>query len=107
MKNEKNFREIINDHERRISHLESLLSRPVSPALAQEKRALNDHIIDLRNKGFFSQPKTAGETHSKLQDTYSCERNRVEVALLRLSKRHQLRLTSKVVDNKRYQAYVW
>ena len=63
--------------------------------------------MDLRNNGFFSKPKTADETASKLQGTYHCEGNRVAMALLRLANRRQLRRATKVVDKKEYKAYVW
>ena len=107
MKSDKETKRILDDHERRISHLESLLSKPRVGTPAKDKRKLTDHILELRNKGFLSQPKTAEEVHKKLQETYHCELNRVAVALLRLSNRKQLRRASKVIDKKTYQAYVW
>ncbi len=107
MKGEKEISRILDDHEKRISHLESSLSKPKTSKPVRDKRKLSDHIIELRDKGFFSQPKTAEEVHKKLQESYHCELNRVAVALFRLSKRQQLRRASKVVDKKSYQAYVW
>ncbi len=107
MKSDSDLKRMLGDHEKRISHLESLVLKPAPKITSKDKRKLSDHAIDLRDKGFFSQPKTATETHSKLQQTYRCELNRVEVALLRLAKRKQLRRASKLVAKKKYQAYVW
>ena len=97
----------LTDHEKRISHLESLILKPKATKSAADKRKLSDHILAIRDKGFFAQPKTAEETHRKLEESYHCELNRVAVALFRLSKRKQLRRASKVVEKKSYQAYVW
>ena len=107
MTSNKETKRILDNHEKRITSLESLLSKPKISAIPKDKRKLSDHIIELRNGGFLSQPKTVEETHAKLQQTYHCELNRVAVALLRLSKRKQLRRSSKVVEKKKYQAYVW
>lgn len=70
-------------------------------------KSLSDHIIELRDGGYFKQPKTAQEVHKKLQPIYPCDLNRVEVALLRLYKKRQLRKTSKIVGRKKIIAYVW
>ena len=107
MTTDKQTQKTLEDHEKRISHLESSLSNPRASTLSKDKLKLSDHILELRNKNFFSQPKTAEEVHKKLQETYHCELNRVEVALLRLSKRKRLRRASKAVEKKTYQAYVW
>jgi len=107
MANENKLMDLVKDHEQRISRLESLLDegKPVKAKSGNQK--LPDHILDLRTKGFFSQPKTAGETHQKLKGTYHCEHDRVAMALLRLADRKQLRKASKVAGKKKYQAYVW
>lgn len=107
MESNRQMQKILYDHEKRISHLETLLSKPRTSKPVRDKRKLSDHVLELREKGFFSPPKTAEEVHKKLQEIYHCELNRVAVALLRLSKRKQLRRASKVVDKKTYQAYVW
>lgn len=70
-------------------------------------KALTDHILILRSAGFLKQPKTAKEVHNKLYPTYPCNLNRVEVALLRLSQKRQLRKTSKSQGDKEVLAYVW
>ena len=105
----KNVSKKLQDHERRISALEKILKNNKPPKIAGKKKTLSDHLIELRDTGFFSQPKTAEEVHKKLSEIYFCELNRVEVALLRLTeqKRKQLRITSKVVNKKKYKAYVW
>ena len=107
MKSENQLRALIKDHEKRIRHLESLLPQRKSVAISKDKRKLTGHIIELRTKGFFAQPRTAAETHNKLKGTYHCEPDRVAMALLRLAKRKQLRRASKTIEKKKYQAYVW
>ncbi len=99
----------LEDHERRISILEKILGNDKKPKIKNNKQSLSEHIIKLRDDGFFSQSKTAEETRAKLSVKYPCELNRVEVALLRLAgkKPTQLRITSKVVDKKKYKAYAW
>jgi hypothetical protein len=72
-----------------------------------EKNKLPDHILRLREEGFFNPPKTAAETHAKLQPEYSCDLNRVAVALLRLRERKELRKTTKVSGDKKQVAYGW
>jgi hypothetical protein len=69
--------------------------------------ALPDHILKLRDSGFFRQPKTADEVHAKLQPTYHCEVNRVGMALLRLFDRRLLRKAPKRVGKRKLVAYVW
>ena len=98
----------LQDHERRISALEKILGNAKKPKTRGDKQSLSDHVIELRDGGFFSQEKTAEETHTKLRGKYPCELNRVEVALVRLAgkKPKQLRITSKVVGKKKYKAYV-
>jgi len=72
-----------------------------------ENNTLGDRIIAFRDSGFFKQPKTGPEVHTKLQSSYACEYDRVAMALLRLLKRKLLRVTSKKVGNKKLKAYVW
>ena len=69
--------------------------------------ALPGRILELRDKGFFGQPKTSKEVQKKLESTYPCELNRVTMALRRLNERKKLRKASKVVDEKKQDAYVW
>lgn len=107
MKSENALRALIEDHEKRISRLESSLPRRGAVGKPKDKQKLPDHIIELRTRGFFAQPKSAGETHQKLKGTYHCEADRVAMALLRLAERKQLRKASKVIDKKTFQAYVW
>lgn len=97
----------LQDHERRIAVLEKLMSNTKRSKIKDNKRSLSKYIMELRDDGFFSQPKTAVETHVKLNVKYSCELNRVEVALVRLAGKKQLRKGSKIMDKKKYKAYVW
>ena len=80
------------------------------PQLSQKKkssRAIStsfpDHLIRLRDEGYFSAPKTPKKAHSKISETYPCDLNRVVVALLRVKKRRLLR---RIGSDKRV-AYVW
>lgn len=108
MENNSEVHKILEDHEKRIANLETILANKPKTLLAvKDKKSLSDHIIELRDTGFFTQPKIPDETHNKLQENYHCERNRVDVALLRLAGRGQLRKTTKIIDDKKYKAYVW
>lgn len=80
-----------------------------TPAPVQEatKGGLPERILDLRERRFFSRPKTGKEVHARLNPAYPCEADRVFMALLRLSKKKKLRKASKVIDGKKQVAYVW
>lgn len=107
MSNIKKLSDVTKNHEKRISALESLFIKPKKSKIDLAKRSLSDHLIELRDSGFFAQPKTAEDSHKKLMGTYPCELNRVAVALVRISERKQLRKASKNIDKKKYKAYVW
>jgi hypothetical protein len=77
-----------------------------SAGSAVRPEGLPDHILALRDEGFFAQPKTFHEVHAKLEPTYPCDIDRVKVACLRLQKRKQLRKTSKLIGGKSQVAYV-
>ena len=72
-----------------------------------EPKGLPDHILDLRNQGFFKEPRIPTEVHEHLQATYCCEFERVKVALLRLQRRRELRKASRGVAGQERVAYVW
>lgn len=97
---------MLQDHEKRILALEQSSQKPTKQKVVKDKKSLPDHIIGLRDKGFFTQPKTADEVHKKLQSIYHCEPNRVSVALVRLGGK-SLRKASKKIGGKKYKAYVW
>ncbi len=101
------IRKILDDHEKRILHLETLVGKRKPTKTPKKQNKLTDHIIGLRDRGFFSRPKTAPEVHKELQGTYHCDLNRVAVALLRLQKRKEFRKATKAINGKIYQAYVW
>lgn len=112
MKADERIDRILRDHEIRLSKLESLLAKRSDTKRKAQKidsapAHLTDHIFALRERKYFAQPRTADETHKKLQGTYHCEMNRVSMALLRLAKRKQLRRATKTNGDKKYQAYVW
>jgi hypothetical protein len=91
-----------------ISRVPQKASSQYSPAAApRTANALPKHALRLRDGGFFKPPKTAVETHSKLQSTYPYELNRVQVVLLRLQKKKQLRKTLKIVGKRKQVAYGW
>jgi len=102
----------LNDIARRVEKLEKTVfagrAKPVPKATKKsDNDSLSWRIMNLRDSGFFKQPKAAPEVRTKLQPTYPCEPDRVTTALLRIRKGSQLRLTSKEVDGKRLKAYVW
>ena len=68
--------------------------------------ALPDHILRLRDTGFFDSAKTSSEVHARLQTKYPCEPDRVAMALLRLQRRRELRKASKVTEGRKQVAYV-
>ena len=122
MKDLKEINKILKDHERRLAILEKIkaeLVKRLDGHAANDNvikvgykkkkiiKSLSDHIIELRDRGTFKEALTAKEVHKKIGVTYPCELNRVEVELSRLQKRKQLRKTSKLIEDKKYGAYVW
>jgi len=79
----------------------------IKPKKSRGANTLTDHILRLRDEGFFKQAKTAKDVHLKLQSQYFCELNRVMMALLRLQRRKLLRKTTKMEGKKKQTAYVW
>lgn len=76
--------------------------------LAREKsKNLPDYILELRNAGFFKEPRSGNEVHAALQDKYHCQSDRVQMALLRMQRRKHLRKTNKAIDGKEQVAYAW
>jgi hypothetical protein len=73
----------------------------------REELTLPERILALRNNNFFRSPRTDADVHTEITKTYPCDLNRVSVALLRLSKKKELRRTTKVEENKEYIAYAW
>jgi hypothetical protein len=69
--------------------------------------SLSTRILSLKDGGFFRQARTAANVHEKLQASYECELNRVAVVLRRMSKKRQLRKTSKNIGKAKQVAYVW
>jgi hypothetical protein len=98
---------IMEDHEKRISALEKKLKSPKPHDITKIKSSLPSYVIKIRDEGFFSKPKTVKETHQKLQESYTCEEDRVVMALLRLARKRELRKATKSVNNKIQKAYVW
>lgn len=113
---------LIDDHGRRHSGAANLgeiavdLSNNVERSGKREEqcttqdsaaKGLPDHIVLLREEGFFREPRTSLEVHEKLQKTYSCLHDRVQMALLRLQRRRELRKATKNVGDQEKTAYVW
>lgn len=82
---------------------ESLIHTSIGPEIT----GLPGHILALREGGFFREPRTPSEVHAKLLETYHCLLNRVQMALLRLHRRRELRKTTKKIDEQEQVAYVW
>lgn len=101
------IRKILKNHEKRISALEEKFRVKPRKIIPKKKKILTDYILELRDKGFFNQPRIAKEVHEKITDIYYSEFSRVKVELFRLAKRRQLRAASKTVSGKKYKAYVW
>ena len=101
------IKQVAADLERRVAHIESLIgkAKPVKNPSGKPK-SLPEHILALRDSGFFADARTADEVHTKLKGRYTCDVNRVVVALNRLRSRRELRKTSKQVGEKQYLAYV-
>lgn len=96
--------------EERVKKLEDFIFRKKEvhkTEIQKDKKSLQDFIIELRNSGFFSQPKISQEVHTEIIASYPCELNRVEVALVRLADKKQLRKSSKIISDKKFKAYVW
>jgi len=74
---------------------------------ASASSSLPDHILRLRDQGFFHEPQTGNATHEELLKTYHCQIDRVRLALLRLVRRRELRKAVKRVAARRHVAYVW
>jgi hypothetical protein len=97
---------ILENHEKRITELEARFESPKPTLPIKDKKSLNDHILNLREEGFFAEPRIPEQVYAALQQSYHCERNRVAVALLRLADRRELRRTSIDVSGKKYVGYV-
>src|SRR5260370_41807817 len=72
-----------------------------------DPKGLPAHILALRENGFFREPRTAGEVHTKLSETYHCLSNRVQMALLRMQRKRELRKATKRIGDEDCAAYVW
>ena len=102
-----NLRKQLADLERRVRVLEGKPPKQRTQKDSQKPKSLPQHILSLRDSGFFAQPKVANDVHKRLMPAYHCEVDRVAMALYRLASRKELRRASKVVGGKRLQAYVW
>jgi hypothetical protein len=100
---------IVADHEQRSKQLEGKHIQPNSrtrKSSNSKEKTLPELIIELRDSGFFSTPRTTTEVQQKLKTTYPCEPDRITMALFRLFTTKQLRKTSKVGNKQRINAYV-
>ncbi len=94
----------------RLSRLEEVVFDKQKQKEVKKKvtsKSLSDHIISLRERGVFKQPLIPQEVHKELEKIYPCDLSRVKVELIRLQGRGQLRKASKLIDKKKYIAYVW
>ena len=76
-------------------------------AVEVEVKGLPEHILALREKNFFREPRTSAEVHVALLETYHCVPNRVQMALLRLLRSRELRKAVKKIGDREHAAYVW
>lgn len=100
----------VEDLENRINALEGkkVSSTNTSKKISINKaKSLSDHILDLKESGFFKTSKTAEETFAELSKIYSCEKARVVTELIRISDKKQLRILWKEVKDKKMKGYVW
>src|SRR5689334_12156339 len=89
-----------------LSRVKASARRPLSPQRPKAIKTLPDHVMNLRNLGFFHEPRTGNEVHAKLLKVYHCQLNRVQMALLRFVRRRELRKTAKDISGKKQVAYV-
>lgn len=78
----------------------------VAPAKRSAK-TLPEQILSLRDEGYFCEPRTPADVHAKLKETYHCLLDRVQMALLRLQRKKELRKAVKTVGSETQSAYVW
>lgn len=81
--------------------------RVISKAAPPSSKSLPDHILELRDQGFFHKPQTGNEVHEELQKQYHCDLDRVQMALFRLVRRRKLRKSAKSIAGRSQVAYVW
>jgi len=90
-----------------LSRTNVFTRRVISKAAPPSSKSLPSHILELRNQGFFHEPRTGNEVHERLQKTYHCDLDRVLMALLRLVRRRELRESAKSIAGRSQVAYVW
>jgi hypothetical protein len=104
----KKIEERIEEHEKRIAELErTVLLKETKIKKKPKFKGLPERVLALRDDDFFKDPRTDVETHREIMKTYPCDLNRVSVALFRLSKKKELRRTTKVQDGNEHVAYAW
>ncbi len=108
------FIEVIDDNGKKFSGtldldkgLQTGSKKEVRQKVVKKTMSLTDHILSLRENGFFKQSQTANEVHGKVNGFYGCEINRVSVALNRLASKKELRKAKKKISDKVYSAYAW
>jgi hypothetical protein len=79
----------------------------IAPDSPSEPKGLPGQILALRDANFFREPQTAEDVHKKLSTNYHCLLNRVQMALLRLQRRRDLRKAVKRNGDQEQAAYVW
>lgn len=60
------IKEILDNHERRISRLEGILKEKTARKIVSKKKSILDLLIELKNEGFFKQPKYLKDIVDKL-----------------------------------------
>lgn len=85
----------------KVTHSTRSSARELQPGA----ETLPAKILSLQDIGFLNEARTPIEVHAELSKVYPCEINRVQMALLRLQRKREVRRVSKDVDGKKTLAY--
>ena len=72
-----------------------------------KSKTLPDVILDLKDSGFFKNPKTTKMVYKRLLSVYHTDLKKVDTALHRLRGRKELRIIKVVEGGRKVKAYVW
>jgi len=111
---EKQIKNIIDDHERRITLLEGKkLSKSEKingrkPKIENKKGGTTDKILSLNNDGFFNQPKTINQILDKLKDKdYHFKASDITLPLRRIVRNGVLKRTKLLRDGTKSKNWVY
>lgn len=107
------IKEILDNHERRISRLEKASKEKLAREIVRKKTkvkyvGLPGEIIELRDEDFFKNPRTAEEVQQAVKDKgFHHVIDPVKMALLRLVRRKELRRFKEERDKEKTFVYVY